>query len=81
MADPRWDRLRPQEQIDLQLRKLRHFLRYQVLPFHPHYREVFETEGIAPEDIQSLTDLGRIPFSRIFAHLGDIASIYRQIGG
>ncbi len=58
-----WDRLTPAQQIELQLKTLRKFLRTQVLPFHPHYREVLGQAGVEPEQIRTLEDMARIPFS------------------
>jgi len=58
-----WDRLSPQETRALQERKLRDFLRTQVLAFSPHYRRLFQEHGLDPSSIRTLDDLRRIPFT------------------
>ncbi len=47
----------------LQAARLRAYLRDIVLPFHPHYREVFAQHGLTWHSIRSLDDLAQIPFS------------------
>ena len=63
MAQVRWDAMDPDEQKRLQVERLRDFLRYQVVPFSPYYRELFREHGISPDDIRTLKDLEKIPFS------------------
>ncbi|MFQ5653801.1 MAG: phenylacetate--CoA ligase family protein [Planctomycetota bacterium] len=63
MNHPRWDTLERPEQERLQIARLREFLRRQLLPFHPFYRELFQREGIDPEGIRSIADLAAIPFT------------------
>src|SRR5262245_36305568 len=59
----RWD-LVPREEIRwFQARRLREFLRRQVVPFSPHYRELFAREKIDPDGFSTLDDLRRIPFT------------------
>ena len=58
-----WDQLSAAEQIEQQLGRLRRFLRTQVIPYHPYYRELFERESIDPDSIRTLRDLEKIPFS------------------
>lgn len=69
MTMPRWASLDAEQQRQLQLRTLRTFLSQQVVPFHPFYRDMFAREGIRIDDIQSLADMARIPFSS----KGDVA--------
>ncbi len=45
----------------LQAARLRAYLRDIVLPFHPHYREVFAQHGLTWHSIRSLDDLAQIP--------------------
>lgn len=59
----RWDRLSADEIRWYQARRLREFLARQVLPFSPHYRELFAREKIDVASIRSLDDLRRIPFT------------------
>jgi len=59
----RWPDL-PEDTIrDLQAEKLRRYLRETVLPFSPHYREVFRERGLTAGSIASLEDLQSIPFT------------------
>lgn len=58
-----WDKLSPGEQVELQMQRLREFLTRQVIPFHPYYGELFRREKIRVEDLRTLQDLARIPFS------------------
>jgi phenylacetate-coenzyme A ligase PaaK-like adenylate-forming protein len=59
----RWERLPERTIRRLQAQKLRHYLRDTVIPFSPHYRELFAQNGIVADDIRTLEDLGRIPFT------------------
>ena len=60
-----WDRvshLRTDEQSVLQDRRLRKYVRHQ-LPFSPYYRALFEKHKIGFDDIKTVDDLKRIPFT------------------
>jgi phenylacetate-coenzyme A ligase PaaK-like adenylate-forming protein len=58
-----WQRL-PKETIrELQAIKLQRYLREVVLPFCPHYRELFRQHGLTADSIRSLDDLRRVPFT------------------
>ncbi|GAW52134.1 MULTISPECIES: phenylacetate--CoA ligase PaaK [unclassified Nocardioides] len=46
----------------LQLTRLRNTLRH-VQEHVPHYRRAFADAGVGPEDLHTLTDLGRFPFT------------------
>src|SRR6266478_6060103 len=46
-----------------QLAQLRRYLAETVLPFSPHYRELFRKEGLAVRDLHRPEDLRRIPFT------------------
>ena len=59
----RWERLPESVVLELQAEKLRHYLRTVVLPFSPHYREMFAKHGLKADSIRSLEDLEQIPFS------------------
>lgn len=44
-------------------RRLRQFLRGQIQSYHPHYRRLFEREGVDVEAVQGVKDLVRLPFT------------------
>src|SRR5262245_58551986 len=46
----------------LQLARLRQTLRH-VYASVPHYRKAFDARGVGPEDLRSLADLGKFPFT------------------
>ncbi|MCA8962668.1 MAG: phenylacetate--CoA ligase family protein [Planctomycetes bacterium] len=69
MTTSHWHSLEPEAQRRLQLAKLRSFLRDQVVPYHPFYRELFANQGIDPAAFGSLADFARVPLS----HKGDVA--------
>jgi phenylacetate-CoA ligase len=47
----------------LQAKRLRTYLRDVVLPFHPHYRQMFSKHGLDWRAIETLEDLQRIPLT------------------
>ncbi len=44
-------------------RKLHWYLRECVLPFSKHYQKVFAKAGLTPDDIRSVDDLRKLPFT------------------
>jgi len=58
-----WQQLPERAVRRLQAAKLRRFLKSVVLPFSPHYREMFSRHGIRPDAIKCLQDLDGIPFT------------------
>ncbi|MFH1997052.1 MAG: AMP-binding protein [Candidatus Omnitrophota bacterium] len=44
-------------------RKLRHFIRSHLYPFSHYYRRLFDRNRIRPEDIRTVEDLAKIPFT------------------
>jgi len=58
-----WHSLDRDTQIELQGRKLHRYLKDCVLPFSKHYQQVFEQAGITADDIHSVEDLQKIPFT------------------
>ncbi|HKW05287.1 MAG TPA: phenylacetate--CoA ligase, partial [Nitrososphaerales archaeon] len=46
----------------LQLRKLKHAIDY-VYQNSPYYRRSFKEKGLGPDDIQSLDDIKKFPFT------------------
>ncbi|HTD67341.1 MAG TPA: AMP-binding protein [Candidatus Limnocylindria bacterium] len=58
-----WQSLPESTTRQLQAEKLRHYLRDVVLPFSPHYRELFAERGLDADSIHSLDDLAKIPFT------------------
>jgi phenylacetate-coenzyme A ligase PaaK-like adenylate-forming protein len=63
LLSKQWQRLPERVITELQAQKLRHYLRSVVLPFSPHYREMFARHGLKAESIRSLEDLEQIPFT------------------
>jgi phenylacetate-CoA ligase len=59
----RWERLPEQQVRQLQLDKLRNYLRTVVLPFSAYYSKMFEARGLRPEHFRTLEDLEQIPFT------------------
>ena len=54
----------PRQKIqELQNRKLHHFINRYLYPFSPYYRRLFDQNTINPEDIRTVADLHRIPFT------------------
>lgn len=51
------------EQRKLQDDRLSRYVREYLYPFHPYYRELFDREGVKPEQIQTADDLRRLPLS------------------
>ena len=58
-----WQSLPDRSLRQLQAAKLRRYLKEIVLPFSPHYRELFRSHGLSSDSIRSLDDLRRIPFT------------------
>ncbi len=54
--------LKPNELVRLQEKRLKAILRY-VYENVPLYREKFESKGMRPEDIKTLEDLSKLPFT------------------
>jgi phenylacetate-CoA ligase len=59
----RWQQLPEAEIRILQAEKLRRYLREVVIPFSPHYRELFHEHGLTAESIRTPDDLQRLPFT------------------
>jgi len=60
----RWQQLPETEIRRLQAEKLRHYLRTVVVPFSPHYRELFREQNLDAGSIRTLDDLQRLPFTK-----------------
>lgn len=58
-----WSRLPRETLQQLQAEKLRRYLREVVVPFSPHYRELFRRHGMTPDSIRTLEDLEQIPLT------------------
>src|SRR6266571_1294373 len=58
-----WQQLPENGLLELQAEKLRHYLRTVVLPFSPHYREMFARHGLKADSFRTLEDLEQIPFT------------------
>ena len=59
-----WQQLPEAEVRRLQAEKLRHYLRTVVIPFSPHYRELFREQNLEAASIRTLDDLQRLPFTK-----------------
>jgi phenylacetate-coenzyme A ligase PaaK-like adenylate-forming protein len=60
----KWQQLPETEVRRRQADKLRHYLRTVVLPFSPHYRELFRGQNLDAGAIRTLEDLQRLPFTK-----------------
>lgn len=60
---PSWDSSPPEVWRFWQARRLREYLARRVLPFSTHYRRLFAEHSIRPEDIRSLDDWTKVPFT------------------
>lgn len=58
-----WNSLGADELRDLQAARLSEYLANVVVPFSGYYGELFAREGIDPNSLRSLEDMGRIPFT------------------
>lgn len=62
-TNPRWDASPPEVWREWQIHRLRTYLRDRVLPFGAHYRRLFAEHDIHPEDLRSLDDWSKVPFT------------------
>lgn len=63
--DP-WSKIAKLSKSDINMMqdaKLRDFIQHQVYPYSPHYRKVFDDNNISPNDINTVKDLARVPFT------------------
>jgi len=58
-----WDHLDPATVKKRQGAMLHRFLKNQVLKYSPFYKDLFKRAGISADDIKSLADLRKIPFT------------------
>lgn len=58
-----WPPLRKEAVQAWQLAALRQYLRRTVIPFSPHYRELFKEQRFHPGQLHRVDDLRRIPFT------------------
>jgi len=58
-----WDRMTLKEQKEYRDSKLSYFIRTQLYPYSPFYKEMFDENGVKPEDIRKVEDLGKLPFT------------------
>lgn len=52
-----------EEQAEYRNRKLAYFVRTQLYPYSPFYRKLFDENGVKPEEIRTVKDLRRLPFT------------------
>jgi len=62
-SPPAWDAFPPDFWQDWQLHRLRHYLKERVVPFSAHYRRLFAAHDLHPEDIHTLDDWAKVPFT------------------
>ncbi len=60
----KWHSLDKATLLELQGRKLHEYLRDCVLPFSAHYRKIFADLGLTANNIRSVDDLTKIPYTR-----------------
>ncbi len=60
----RYDEMNSDEILRTQERKLRDYLRYQLYPFSPFYRKLFDDKGVDVNQINSVKDLEKIPLTK-----------------
>ena len=58
-----WDKLSKEQYREKQGAALHRFLKDQVLKYSPLYKELFKSSGLGPDDIRSIDDLSKIPFT------------------
>ncbi|MEA3188720.1 MAG: phenylacetate-CoA ligase [Chthoniobacter sp.] len=63
MNPPNWQSLSKPALEQAQAEKLRRYLDRVVVPFSPHYGQLFKSKRLAASVIRSLDDLRRIPFT------------------
>lgn len=56
-------KMSPEEIRKMQNKKLKYFIRTQVYPMSPYYKEMFKKEGIDPFSIETVEDLQKLPFT------------------
>lgn len=59
----KWDRMSFEEQREYRDCKLSYFVRSKLYPYSPHYRKVFDDNKVKPEDIRTVEDLRKLPFT------------------
>lgn len=63
LSSPLWDAGAPDFWQQWQVRRLREYLKNRVLPFSTHYRRLFAEHHIRPEDIRTMADWAKVPFT------------------
>lgn len=63
MAKTLWDHLPSKQYLAAQDQHLLRYLREQVYPYSPYYRELFDHQGIKPGVLRSVKDISSIPFT------------------
>lgn len=67
MTNTTWQRMQQMSRTELralQDHTLSQFVREQLYPFSPWYRELFDKSGVRPDQIRSVDDLRRLPLSQ-----------------
>src|ERR1041384_190129 len=63
LIESRWSQMPESAIRRWQATQLRDYLNRVVLPFSPHYRQVFREQGLEADSIRTLEDLARVPFT------------------
>lgn len=58
-----WDRMSFEEQSEYRNRKLAYFVRTQLYPYSEFYRKLFDENKIDPDQVRTVEDLRRLPFT------------------
>ena len=58
-----WGKVPIAEIRERQGRRLHQFLSRKVYPYCPYYRQLFDSIGLKPDQVRSIDDLRRIPFT------------------
>lgn len=61
MANDSWDSLNPDELARLRDKRLRRQVRFQLYAFSPHYRRVFDEQGLSAQGFSGVSDLAQLP--------------------
>lgn len=62
-SPPAWDASPPEAWHDWQLHRLRQYLKERVIPFSAHYRRLFASCDLHPEDVYTYDDWSKVPFT------------------
>ena len=64
MADVQWDHEKPKTRLREQEEQLREYVTHHLYPYSPFYRRRFDGAGLAPRNVNSFDDLGKLEPTR-----------------